>query len=179
MLNTETSHTKPPVCKGEGQTDYKRARAYYLLGISPKDFQRIPYFTAQLRRIARTAHVADGYDPSSAPVPALALLETSDNPDAARVRNAYFSIPETYRRLLPPEAFCHAAGVSPWAVLDAVTVAAVRSGAMASAVVAAVNMPRVVQKTVEVALTDEGTRERRMFLRASGFTDWSSAYRPG
>jgi hypothetical protein len=169
MLNTETLRTKPRVCRGEGQTDYKRTLAYYLLGISPKDFQRIPYFGAQLRRIARTAHVADRYDPSSAPVPALALLETSDNPDAAKVRNAYFSIPETYRRLLPPEAFCHAAGVSPWAVLDAITMAAVRSGAMASAVVAAVNMPRVVQKTVEVARQNNGTKERLMLHKATGF----------
>lgn len=176
MLNTETLPMKPQVCRGEGQTGYKRARAYYLLGISPKDFQWFPYFGAQLRRIARIAHIADGNIPS---IPAMALLAASEDPIAGKVRQAYSLVPESYRRLLPPEAFCHVAGASPWAVLDAVTVAAVRSGAMASAVVAAVNMPRVVQKTVEVALTDEGTRERRMFLRAAGFTDWSSAYRPG
>jgi hypothetical protein len=128
MLNAGL-RTKPHVCRGEGQTDYKRALAYYLLGISPKDFQRIPYFGAQLRRIARIANVADGNIPS---IPALALLAASEDPIAGKVRHAYSLVPESYRRLLPPEAFCHVAGVSPWAVLDAITVAAVKRGAMAS-----------------------------------------------
>jgi hypothetical protein len=169
MLNTEIPSIKPQVCRGEGQTDYKRALAYRMLGIGPQDFQRIAYFGAQLRRIARIAHIADGYSPSGAPLPALALLETSDNPEAIKVRDAYMSIPETYRRLLPPEAFCCAAGVSPWVILDAITVAAVRSGAMGAAIVAAVNMPRVVQKTVEMALTNDGAKERFAFHKATGF----------
>ena len=36
------------------------------------------------------------------------------------------------------------------------TVAAVRTKAMASANVAAVNQPRVLQKTIEMVLTDDG-----------------------
>lgn len=135
MPNTEGLRTKPRVCRGEGQTDYKRARAYYMLGIHPKDFQRIPYFATELRRIARIAHIADGNIPS---IPAMALLAASEDPIAGKVRQAYSMVPESYQRLLPPEAFCHVAGVSPWAALDAVTMAAVRIGAMASAVVAAV-----------------------------------------
>jgi hypothetical protein len=161
--------TKPQVCRGEGQTDYKRALAYRLLGINPNDVQRIPYFAAQLRKIARIAHVAGGYAPSSPPVPALVLLETSDNPEAIKVRNAYMSIPETYRRLLPPEALCCAAGVAPWVVLEAITVAVVRRGVMASAIVAAINQPRVVQKAVEMALTDDGVRDRMALHKATGF----------
>ena len=53
--------------------------------------------------------------------------------------------------------------------LDAITVATVRRGAMASAIVAAVNQPRVVQKTIDIALTDEGVRERIAFHKASGW----------
>jgi len=159
MPSTEIPRTKPQVCRGEGQTDYKRALAYRLLGIGAKDFPIIPYFSDQLRKIARTSHVSC----------ALALLAESDDPNAVKVRSAYLSIPESYRRLLPAEAFCHAAGVSPWLILDAIALAAVRGGVMASALVAAINGPRVVQKTVEAALTDEGVKERIALYRASGW----------
>ena len=170
MLNAGL-RTKPHVCRGEGQTDYKRALAYRLLGINPEDFQRIPDLQFAAEKHRSHAHIPDRYSSSGAPVPALALLEISDNPEAIKVRLAYLSVPESYRRLLPPEAFCHSAGISPWVLLEAVTVAAVRRGVMASAIVAAVNMPRVVQKTVEVALQDDGYRERMMLHKAVGF--WS------
>jgi hypothetical protein len=158
MPSTEIPRTKPQVCRGEGQTDYKRALAYRLLGIGAKDFPIIPYFSAELRKIARVSHVSC----------ALALLAESNDPNAIKVHSAYLSVPESYRRLLPAEAYCHAAGVSPWVVLEAVTVAAVRSGAMSSAIVAAVNQPRVVQKTVEMALQDDGVKERVALFRAIG-----------
>ncbi len=159
MPTTGTRHTKPQVCRSEGQTDYKRALAYRLLGINEKDVRRIPYFETQLRKIARASHVSC----------ALALLETADDLNAIKVHSSYLSIPESYRRLLPAEAFCHAAAVSPWLVLDAITIAALRGGVMASALVAAVNGPRVVQKTIDIALTDEGVRERIAFHKASGW----------
>jgi hypothetical protein len=159
MPTGEIPRTKPQVCRGEGQTDYKRALAYQLLGVDAKDVQRVPYFDAQLRKIARASRVSC----------ALALLAESDDPNAIKVHSAYSSVPESYRRLLPAEAFCHAAGVSPWLVLEAVTIAALRAGVMASALVAAINGPRVVQKTIEIALTDEGVRERIAFHKASGW----------
>ena len=81
----------------------------------------------------------------------------------------YLSVPASYRRLLPVEAFCHAAGVSPWRILEAVTVVAVRQGAQASAVLAALVHPRVVEKTIERALQDDGTKERMMLHKAVGF----------
>lgn len=79
------------------------------------------------------------------------------------------SVPESYRRLLPPEAFCHAAGVSPWRVLEIIAGVAVRQGAQASAIIAAIAHPRVVEKTIDMALQDDGTRERMMLHKAVGF----------
>ena len=159
MPSTEIPRTKLQVCRGEGQTDYKRALAYQLLGIDAKDVQRIPYFSAQLRKIARASHVSC----------ALALLAESDDPNAVKVRSAYLSIPESYRRLLPAEAYCHGAGVSPWLVLDAITIGALRGGVTSSALVAAINGPRVVQKTIDVALTDAGVKERFSFHKNTGW----------
>jgi hypothetical protein len=166
MLNTGST-PKPKVRRGEGQTDYKRALAYQLLGVRPSEVQRIPFFAAQLRKIARCVRGAGGRP--TEPVRALDFLESSGCPEARKVLQSCLSIPESYRRLLPPEAFCHAAGVSPWSVLEAVTVVAVRRGAMASAIIASLNHPRTVQKTVEIALRDDGFGERELLHRAMGF----------
>jgi len=70
---------------------------------------------------------------------------------------------------LPIEYFCVAAGVSPLTILGILTGEIVRMGAQASAVIAAVNHPRVVQKSVEMALTDEGILDRTLLAKATGF----------
>ena len=42
MLNTEALRTKPRVCRGEGQTNYKRVLAYRRLGIDRKRRPMLP-----------------------------------------------------------------------------------------------------------------------------------------
>ena len=158
------------VCRGEGETVYKRQLAFERLGVNPKDVQRIPFFAIQLRRIARRVNHGTGRsDPPFSAVRALDHLRSSEDPEARKVADAYFSVPESYRRLLPPEAFCHAAGVSPWRVLEIITAVAVRQTAQASAIVAAIAHPSVVGKTIDMALQDHGTRERMTLHRAVGF----------
>lgn len=152
--------------RGEGQTAYKRGLAYARLGVDPKDVQCIPFLRTELRRIARLTRGAAGDSPPSSP---LDCLQSSDDPDARKVLDAYLSVPESYRKLLPVEAFCRAAGVSPSRILEAITVVAARQGAAASAIIAAIVHPRVMQKTVERALQDYGTKERMVLLRAVGF----------
>jgi hypothetical protein len=160
---------RPEIPKCDGQTAYKRKLAYAQLGIDPKDVQHVPFLRAELRRIAR---VIRGVDMSNRPSPSvrpLDLLRSSDDPEARKVADVYSSVPESYRRLLPAEAFCHAAGVSPWRVLEVIAAVGVREGAQASAVVAAVMHPRVVQATIERALQADGTKERMMLHKAMGF----------
>lgn len=82
---------------------------------------------------------------------------------------AYRSVPASYRKLLPVEAFCRAAGVSPIRILEAITVVAVRQGAEPSAIIASIAHPGVVQKTVENALQDDGTEDRMMLHKAVRF----------
>ena len=152
-----------------GQTAYKRNLAYRRLGINPKDVQCTPFLATELRRIARTVCGFGMENPSGAPIRPLEYLGFSEDPEARKVLKVYYSVPESYRRLVRLEYFCHAAGVSPWRVLEIITVIAVRRGAQASAVLAAVAHPRVVQKTVERALQDDGTKERLMLNKAVGF----------
>jgi len=157
------------VCRGDGETAYKRQLAYERLGIDSKDVQRVPFFAIQLRRIARRInHGADRNDPWNL-LRALDYLRFSEDPEARKVVDAYFSVPESYRRLLPPEAFCHAAGASPWRVLEIITAVAARLTAQASAIIAAIAHPCVVGKTIEMALRDDGTRERMILHKAVGF----------
>lgn len=165
--NTKTP--RPTVRTSAGQTDYKRELAYRYLAIDPKDVQCVPFLATDLKRIARAVRGADKDGPRTAPVRALDFLERSEDPDARKVLEVYRSVPESYRRLLRPEDFCHAAGVSPWRILECITVVAVRQAAQGAAFVAAVLHPRVVAKTVERALQDEGTRERWMLRKAAGF----------
>jgi hypothetical protein len=165
--NRTTHDREDPI--GTGQTAYKRELAYRCLGINPKDVQCVPFLATQLRRIARTVRGVDTDDPSSAPVRPLEYLRSSEDPDARKVLDAYDSVPESYRRLLRPEDFCHAAGISPWRVLEIITVVAVRQGVQSSALLASMLSPRVVEKTVERALQDDGIRERTMLLKATGF----------
>lgn len=168
-MNSDKKSCRLIVRTSVGQTDYKRELAYQHLGINPKDVKCLPFFAMDLRRIARAVRGADKDGPPTTPVRALDFLEYSEDPDARKVLEVYRSVPESYRRLLRPEHFCHAAGVSPWRVLECITVAAVRFGLMGSAIVAAIYHPRVVQKTGERALQDDGIRDRTMFHKATGF----------
>jgi hypothetical protein len=166
--NRTTSRSAAPM--ETGQTAYKRKLAYRRLGINPKDVQCIPFLATQLRRIARTLRCVDTDNPDAPPFRPLDYLRFSEDPEARKVLEVYDSVPESYRRLLRPEDFCHAAGVSPWLVLDTVTLVAVRLGAMGSAIAAAIVLPSVVQKTVDRALGDDRNLvASKMLLRATGF----------
>jgi hypothetical protein len=168
-VNDNKKTPRPTVRTSIGQTDYKRELAYARLGINPHDVECIPFFATQLRRIARTVRGADKHSPPTAPVRGLDFLQWSEDPEARKVLEVYHSVPESYRRLLRPEDFCHAADVSPWRILAIIAEVVVRHEAQASAMIAALMLPRVVMKTVEMALRDEGIRDRVMFHKATGF----------
>jgi hypothetical protein len=164
----QPQQTRTGVPSGYGQTAYKRELAYQRLGINPQDVERVPFLWPNLRGIARRLNRGRAED--APPVCPLDLLQWSEDPEARRVLQKYLAVPESYRRLLPAEAYCCAAGVSPWRILEVVTGVAVRLGTQASAILAAVWHPRVVEKTIEMALKDEGTVDRNTLHRATGFT---------
>ena len=171
-LSAMTTDHQPPIPAEDrarlGQTAYKRDLAYQHLGLDPQDVERVPFLWPNLRGIARRLNRDRAED---APVVCpLDLLQWSEDPAAHKVLQKYLSVPESYRRLLPAEAYCCAAGVSPWRILEIVTGVAVRLGTQSSAILAAIWHPRVVEKTIEMALTDEGTADRNALHRATGFT---------
>jgi hypothetical protein len=96
-------------------------------------------------------------------------LSSDDHADARKVLLAYHSIPHYCRDVLPIEAFCVAAKVSPLSILGILVGSIVRMGAAARTVIAMVNQPRVVQKSVDMALTDDGIADRELLAKATGF----------
>lgn len=152
-----------------GQTAYKRDLAYRRLGINPKEVLYIPFLATQFRRIARRIRAGSIDGPTAAPLRPLDYLVFSEDPQALAVLKAYRSVPASYRRLLRPEDFCHAAGVSPWRILDIIVSVAVRQAVEASAIIGAVLHLSVLEKTLARAMQPDGARERQMVHRAVGF----------
>lgn len=97
------------------------------------------------------------------------LLKLSDLPDAQRLANLYESLDPAEARSLPIEAYCYALGISPMRVLEMLTGIIVRQGAQGSTLLAAMWHPRVVEKTIQMALRDEGTADRATLHKATGF----------
>ena len=170
--------------------------AYAGLGVKKEDVQRLPQITPQLKAIAavirrvgqprvtykvvtqsgdsteikRQIEHVPPYGPGSDISKSWPwYLEACQDPEAQKVLEVRRSICRTHQKHLPVEAFCLAAGVAPHRILELLTATAVRLGAQASTLVAAVNHARVVQKTVEMALTDEGTEDRATLHKATGF----------
>jgi|SRR5208282_4564611 len=174
--------------------DQLRTLALERLGVRAEDVARQPRITPQLRMIAATVRragqprvtrrigtvgavtVAEDtrhavpHGPGADLYRAWPLyLEASESDDARMVMVAYRSIPRHLARTLDIEAFCLAGGVSPVRILEILVGVAVRFGAQASTIIAAVNHPRVVEKTVEMALTDGGVDDRTTLHKATGF----------
>jgi len=152
--------------RGYGQTDHKRRLAYAHLGINPSDVRSVAFFRENLRRIRRLINQGRAKDEVTHPFD---YLLSSIDPDGRKVAKAYFSVPESYRRLLPPEAFCHAAGVSPYHVLDVIMSIAVRFGAQHSTMLASIALPDVVKKMINKALQPDGHKDRVLFFRLAEY----------
>jgi hypothetical protein len=158
----------------------KKCDAYTRLGVKEADVLAAPRVTPALRQIARqlqrVAMQKDPANPNAAklaiasfPVSPYYYLHATSEPDAVKVLAAYYSIPAYLRRPLPVEAFCLAAGVPTNRVLEIVVATATRLGAQASDLIAAVAHPRVVEKTIEMALTDDGHRDRETLHKHAAF----------
>jgi hypothetical protein len=141
-----------------GQKGYKTQLAFRYLGVAAGSVERVPFLHASLKRIARIVN----QDP-------LDLLASCDHPDARAVHNVYCRVPKSYKRFVPVEAVCTAAGVSPWRVFELIAGVAARQGVQGAAVIAAIWSPRLVMKTVEMGLRDNGVKDRLMMFRAAGF----------
>jgi hypothetical protein len=127
---------------------------------------RFPFLRDALRRIARQLNEGRAKD---APLHPFDLLQASDREEARRLWSVYDKVPPTFRRFLCPEAVCQAARVDPSRVVGWIAEVALTQNLQVAALIAAVSHARVVRKTLEVALTDEGHADRQDLHKAVGF----------
>jgi hypothetical protein len=165
--NAENAHDPGDYRTGHGQTAYKRDLAYQHLGIRPEGIEYFPFLRANLRRIGR--HLNRGRTKDAPLLHPFDLLECSEDAEARRLWSVYHKVPITFRKLVRPECFCFAAQVHPMRALELVTAAVVRHGARVSAIPSGLWHPHVVEKTIEMALKDEGIADRNALHRATGF----------
>jgi hypothetical protein len=148
-----------------------REAALAKLGIRLTDVWQKPRITPhidELRIALQKLSFTTGED-LNLPPSLFDLLQASDDPDARKVLEKYYSIPEVYRRRLDIESFCVAAEVPPLRILELIVGTIVRLNHHLSEAIASVASPAVVNKTVEMALTPEGTKDREMLHKATGF----------
>lgn len=148
--------------------------AYTRLGVTPEQVRELPTITHHLRRLAKLIKVQD----VSVPRDPLYYLRASDDPLVRRVLVARDSLPFGLSRLLPWEAFCVKAEVPPYRLVEAMTDVCKIMSKQFSTVLAAVSHPKVTEKTIEVALTDEGQKDREVLHRHAGFIEPMQVGRP-
>ena len=137
--------------------------AYKSLGIDPLKVQSQPQITPMLKDIAKEIDI------TSSVRTWMKFLETSSDMDAQAIIESYRSITLKHSDKLTIEAFCLAANVPTSRALELITASIVRSGAQASTIIAAAMHPKVVKKTIDMALTDDGFNDRQTLHKATGF----------
>ena len=122
------------------------------------------------KQIEQTPHISDILKSSMGSVTAaIDMLRFSNETCAIELLTTYDSLPSGDRDRLPIEAICVKAKVSPAAVLGAALMACRTVRGQQSALIAMNRHPEVLQKTIEVALTPGGDRDRKMIHEATGF----------
>ena len=174
--------------------ELKRHEAYKLMGITPDQVMLAPHITPQLREIAKiikregqprvTRRITDGdgnvtveetqhqqlYGPGQDLVTSWPYyLKASAEDEARLVLGKWYLLPSNLRRVVSIEACCVAAQVSPVRIVEVLMNCIRRLSQQSAFLIASVNLPRVVQKHVEMSLTDDGTTDRTNFLKSTGF----------
>jgi hypothetical protein len=148
-----------------------REEAYKRLGVDPQAVAYQPQITPQLGMLAGFIRRIGKKSGSSVKLPTSPIyyLRASDAPEATKVLEVYYSLPQYLRPLLPIEAYAVAAGVGTLRLMEVITTSAIRLSNRTSSAMAAVSHPLVVEKTIEMALTDDGNAERNTLHRAVAF----------
>jgi hypothetical protein len=141
----------------------RRTLAYARLSISPAAIRSAPPISSQLRMAARNLRLRN------LPASPYYYLKCSAAPEAQKIVEVYYSMPKNQRDLVPIEAYCVAVNVDTLLVLDLITRACAAISRQSSTIIAAINHPAVVEKTVEIALTDDGIKDRMILHKATGF----------
>jgi hypothetical protein len=174
--------------------ELKRHEAYKLMGITAEQVMIAPHITPQLREIAKivkregqprvTRRINDEhgtvmveetshqqlYGPGQDLVTSWPYyLKASSEDEARLVLGKWYLLPAPLRRVVSIESCCVAAGISPIRIVEVLMNCIRRLSQQSAFIIASVNLPRVVQKHIEMSLTDDGVSDRTNFLKSTGF----------
>ena len=99
----------------------------------------------------------------------IAALSSSDDPDAQAFIAKLNRVSASDRERISIEHVAVAARVPTLRLLEIATSSLVRRGLNVSKIIAATAHPKVVEKTVQMALQDKGIQDRKMLHEATGF----------
>lgn len=96
-------------------------------------------------------------------------IANAHGPEAQKINEQILRVTPGDLPFLSVEALCVAAEVDPAKLLAQIIETAVDNGRRASLLIAAIKMPKIVERTAEIALTPGGGQERKMLLQHSEF----------
>jgi hypothetical protein len=108
---------------------------------------------------------------------AIDALRWSREEDALAFLQKYDSIPPTDLEYLSMDEICAAAGLDPRRLLRLAVDWIVKISLMETTLIVSTSQRRIARRMVKRALTDQGTRDRRLFFEAAGILP--SKYGPG
>ncbi len=131
--------------------------ALIILEVTEEQVTRAP----KISHILKESGIADVWD----------YLRGSSKPQARALVDARFrrGLTDKQAAMLPFEAFCVAADVSPQDALGLITSEVFDQSSKASALLAATQHPAVTRATIEAALSPLGTPEKKMLHQHAGF----------
>jgi hypothetical protein len=137
--------------------------AYETLHISADVITTQPPITSQLRMIAERLRKR------RLPISPYYYLKCAPGDSPRRIVSLYYSLPRDQRNLVPIEAYCLAVEANPLDILEIIVHSIASVSRLSSAAIAHANHPAVVEKTVEMALEDDGIEDRNTLHKAVGF----------
>lgn len=141
----------------------RRNAAFATLKIAPETVRLQPPITAQLRMLS------ERLKKRNLPSSPIFYLKAAGSPEAQRILSLYYSLPRDQRDLVPLEGYSLAVGLKSTDLLDLLIHTVTTFSRQQSAMTAAANQPRIVEKSVEMALTDDGIDDRTLLAKATGF----------
>lgn len=137
-------------------TDARRAQAYERLGVNPDHVRNAPQISPILKKSKISTAQAAEY------------LRGAEDSEARRWLAKYDELSKREAAILPFEAFCLAAGLSPKKMFQVLCGAVFEQSANAGQLIRAAAHPAVVEQVIKTAKTALGTAEKKMLLQASG-----------
>lgn len=140
-----------------------RVKAYYKkFSITPEQVAALPKITPRLKRKMKELAEKD------MPDDVYYYLEASGDPAATKVKEKYALLNYSQKKRVTLEELCAAAEVSPHDILTAMMDAIHHLFRYDATFRLSSAQTEVADKTVEMALTDEGFKDREMYMKVVG-----------